>query len=69
MTGTDESVAYVGQWNQLMIGMRKNLVIEASRDAGDAFKNGQVAIRAYMRADVQVSQAAAFVEMSGITAS
>ena len=64
------SDAYVGQWNQLLIGMRQRLVIEASREASDAtdsaFRQLQVHIRAYLRADVAVAQPSAFVVITGI---
>jgi len=64
------SDAYVGQWDQLLIGMRQRLVIEASREASDAtdsaFRQLQVHIRAYLRADVAVAQPSAFVVVTGI---
>jgi HK97 family phage major capsid protein len=69
-TSTDSSEAYVRQWNELLIGMRQRLVIEASREASDAtdsaFRQLQVHIRAYLRADVAVAHPAAFVVITGI---
>ncbi|HUG47981.1 MAG TPA: phage major capsid protein [Candidatus Limnocylindria bacterium] len=69
-TATNASEAYVAQWNQLLIGMRQRLRIEASREAADAtdsaFRQLQVHIRAYLRADVAVAQPPAFVVVTGI---
>jgi HK97 family phage major capsid protein len=64
------SDAFIGQWDQCMIGMRTAMVMEISRVAADssssAFTNGQVWIRAYLRADVQLAQPLAFNVLSGI---
>ncbi len=69
-SSTDASDAYVGQWNELLIGMRTNLTIEVSRQAADtvgsAFSNLQVWIRAYLRADVGLAQPSHFVVITGI---
>jgi len=66
--GTNESLAFVGDFSQLLIGLRKNITIEISRDADDAFAKDQVMIRAIWRGDVQVTRATAFTLMSGILA-
>ncbi len=69
-TSTLASEAYVGQWDELLIGVRRNLVIEASREAADAtesaFRNMQVWIRAYLRADVAIAQPSHFVTITGV---
>ena len=68
--GTDESEAYIGDFSQMLVGIRQSLVIEASREAtqgGDnAFAQMQVHIRAYLRADVALAQPSHFVVLSGI---
>jgi HK97 family phage major capsid protein len=70
--GTNESEAYVGDFAQLMIGMRTRLAIEVSRQAGDAtgsaFGNLQVWIRAYLRADIQLAHPSHFNVLTGILA-
>jgi HK97 family phage major capsid protein len=70
--GTNESEAYVGDFSQLAIGMRTRLILEVSRHAADstnsAFKNLQVWIRGYLRADVVLLQPTFFVVLDGITA-
>jgi HK97 family phage major capsid protein len=74
-TGEDESLAFIGQWNQLAIGMRRNLTIEVAREGAynisgtvySSFQKDQTLIRATLRADVQAFQPAAFTVMSGIT--
>jgi HK97 family phage major capsid protein len=64
------SDAFVGQFDQCMIGMRTGLVLEVSRAAADAtnsaFANGQVWIRAYLRADVGLAHPKAFNVLTGI---
>jgi len=66
--GTNESLAFVGDFSQLMIGLRSNIQIEVSREASDAFSKNQTFIRAIWRGDVAVTKATAFCLMSGITA-
>jgi hypothetical protein len=46
--------------------MRTQLQIEVSREAGDAFKKGQVLTRAYLRADALPVQPTHFVLIDGI---
>jgi HK97 family phage major capsid protein len=64
------SDAFIGQFDQALIGIRTGMVMEISRVAGDstgsAFTNAQVWIRAYLRADVQLAHPAAFVVLNGI---
>ena len=64
------SDAFVGQFDQCMIGMRTQMVMEISRVAADstgsAFTATQVWIRAYLRADVQLAHPKAFVVLNGI---
>jgi len=68
----DQSVGIVGDFRQLLIGVRTNLVIEASRVAADgdgsAFRAGQVWVRAYLRADVAAEHDDAFALVTGIEA-
>lgn len=65
--GTD-TLAIMGDFSQLVLGMRTNLHIEMSRDADDAFKKGQVQLRAYMRGDIGLARPAAFCKITGIAA-
>jgi HK97 family phage major capsid protein len=69
-TASNASDAYVGQYDELLIGVRRRLVIEASKEASDAtdsaFRQLQVHIRAYLRADVGVAQPSHFVAIVGI---
>lgn len=76
-TGTNESQAFVGQWDQLALGLRSSLQIEVSREAGyfdgsaqqSAFSKDQTVIRAILRADWQPLHLGAFTEVTGILAS
>ena len=69
-TSTDTSEVYVGDWRSLLIGVRRSLTIEVSRQAQtgteSAFDRLQVHIRAYLRADVQLAQPSHFVVITGI---
>ncbi|WP_321476886.1 phage major capsid protein [uncultured Paludibaculum sp.] len=69
-TSNVASEAYVGDFSRLAFGMRTELMIEVSREASDAagsaFRNLQVWIRVYTRADVQVLQPKAFVLIDGV---
>jgi HK97 family phage major capsid protein len=64
------SDVFIGQWDQLAIGMRTGLTLEISREAGDAttsaFSNGQIWIRTYLRADVQALHPQAFNVLTGV---
>lgn len=69
-TASDASEAYIGDFSQLMIGMRTQLIIEASRDSvtgtSNAWTQLQVHVRAYLRADIAVLQPSAFAVITGI---
>lgn len=65
-TSENASAAIVGDWSQLMIGVRTNLILEASREAAGAFEKMQVVVRAYLRADVATTKSNHFVAIDGI---
>ncbi len=69
-TSSVASEVYVGQWNELLIGMRQRIIIEASKEASDAtdsaFRQLQLHLRAYLRADIAVMQPAHFVVITGV---
>lgn len=67
-TGDDESYAAVGQFDQLVVGLRHGIQVELSREAGDAFSKDQTLIRATWRGDVQALQPKAFSILKGIKA-
>ena len=58
---------YVADWSQLMIGLRTSFRLELSRIGAGAFENLQVAVRAYLRADVQLAHPEAFVVRTGVS--
>jgi HK97 family phage major capsid protein len=64
------SIAIIGDFSRLLLGMRTALTVEISREAGDttgsAFQNLEVWIRAYLRADVAVSKPSHFSIIEGI---
>ena len=67
-TATDASAAFVGAWQNQLVGIRKQLIVEPFR-AGDAdgVKKMQVVIRAYLRADAVVVRPSHFAIIKGIT--
>lgn len=67
--GTNESYAVIGQFNELLIGLRTEIMLEVSREAGTAFGKDQTLIRARWRGDVQLAHPKAFAHLSGITGS
>ena len=69
-TNSDCSEAIIGDFSQALIGMRTQLVLEISRQASvgatSMFSTMGVAIRAYMRADLQLARPGAFRVVTGI---
>lgn len=65
-TANNASCVVVGAWNNMFVGMRRNIVLEVSRTAAGAFENLQVVIRAYLRADIVVAKPEQFVIIDGI---
>lgn len=66
-TSSDASYVFTGQWDQLLIGMRTNLTLKflPERYLADTLS---YAFLAYMRADIQLAQPAAFVVDRGVRA-
>lgn len=66
----NKSEAYVGDFSQLAVGMRTGINIEITRVGGDgdsgAFRNLQVWIRAYLRADLVLLRPSWFVVIDAI---
>jgi HK97 family phage major capsid protein len=64
-TSTDTSYVFTADWSQLMVGMRTDFNL---RFLGERFiaDNLQYAFLAYLRADVQLAQPAAFVVDTGV---
>ncbi|MCR9093728.1 MAG: phage major capsid protein [bacterium] len=70
-TETAASEAYVGVFNEVLVGMRTRLTIEISREATDAasglgFSTLSVLIRAYLRADMIIARPSHMVVIDGI---
>lgn len=69
-TSTDTSEVYVADWSSLLIGVRRSLTVEVSRQATtggeSAFDRLQIHVRAYLRADVQLARPSHFVVVTGV---
>ena len=68
--GSDTTLI-IGRGEEILVGVRTQVVIEASRQASDgtnrAFPQLQVHIRAYLRADVALAHPAAFHTLTGVS--
>jgi HK97 family phage major capsid protein len=64
-TSTDTSNVFTGDWSNLLVGMRTDFRL---RFLGERYlaDNLQYAFLAYLRADVQLAQPAAFVVDAGV---
>lgn len=69
-TASNASDAFVGDFSNLVVGMRTNMTMEVSREAADssgsAFKDLQVWVRIYLRADIALMRPNHFVLVNGI---
>ena len=69
-SGAVASCAFLGDFSKLIVGMRTNLTIQISSEAGDAsgsaFSNLQYWIRAHLRADIALTRPNQFVKVIGI---
>lgn len=65
----NETEIYFGQWNDVIVGMRKTIEIRASDEAGAAFQNDQTFIRAIMRLDVNIRHAESIEILTDVRAS
>ncbi|HHY33338.1 MAG TPA: phage major capsid protein [Firmicutes bacterium] len=65
-TATNASLALVGDFSNVFLGLRLPVTIQASYEAGDAWARGQVLIRARFRADVAVGRPTHIVKVTGI---
>jgi HK97 family phage major capsid protein len=63
-SGATTSDAFAGNWAQLLIGIRHNFSIEILNEK--YADSGQIALLAWLRADVQVGRPAAFDVVTGI---
>jgi HK97 family phage major capsid protein len=63
--GGNKSEAYVGYFPDMLIGVRLNIVLQVSREAGEAFQRYQVLIRAVARVDMALGHPAWFTMITG----
>jgi len=65
-SASNASTAYVGDFRRLLVGMRKGITIEVTRQGGDAWKRLGVEVRGYVRLDWCVTLAKHFTRIIGI---
>lgn len=65
--GSNETEAYLGDFTQLIVGIRSGVELAVSREAGDAFKKAQVWVRGLLRADMVLTRPNHFVVIDQIT--
>jgi HK97 family phage major capsid protein len=63
-----ESDAFVGQFDQLLVGIRSAITVEATRQAGNSFEKLEVWVRAFARVDAALARSGAFQIITGIEA-
>lgn len=66
-TGSTASALFTGLWSSLLVGMRSQVRVEATRFAGDSFRNLQIMIRGYARCDIAVMREPDFAIVRGFT--
>lgn len=64
--GEDESTLLIGDFSNLVFGIRAGAQVEISATEGDAFKKHQVSIKITWRGDVGVLQPSSFAKVTGI---
>jgi len=65
-SSSNSSRAYVGDFTQMLIGVRKQVEIETTRQGGDTFKKCEMLIRARMRMDIGILKPEHFCIIRGI---
>lgn len=63
--GSNESTLFLGNWSNLMIGIRSGVRVEVLKER--FAENHQLGLIAHMRVDVQLQHPAAFWKITGIT--
>jgi HK97 family phage major capsid protein len=58
---------FVGQWDQLVFGIRQEAMVEATTVGGNSFTYHELWIKVTFRGDVAVTQSGAFHRLDGIT--
>lgn len=66
--GSNESSAFMADFRQLLIGLRQDVLVEISQDAGDSFDKHQIRVKCTWRGDIGLAQPTHFVKLTGITA-
>ncbi len=64
----NESIALVGDFSQVIFGLRQDAMIEISAVAGDTFKKHQMAIKLTFRGDIGIMRPDHFVKLTGTLA-
>jgi HK97 family phage major capsid protein len=62
------SCAFLGDFSNLVFGVRSGIRLEVSREEGESFKRMQVVIRAYLRGDCNTTHPAKIAKILGIKA-
>jgi len=67
--GGNESLMFLGDFSQVYVGVRQDVQLEMTREAGDAFVNHQVWLKATWRGDSALTYPKHFVQLTGVTVS
>lgn len=64
--GTNESVAFLGDFTQCLFGVRQGMLLEVTNSGGTAFDNHQVLIKLTWRGDFAITNPTHLVKLTGI---
>ena len=67
-SNSDNSEIYVGDFSQLLIGVRPSIGVQVQRLTERFADNMQIGLLAYLRADIQLMHPQAFVVVTGVRA-
>jgi len=66
-THCPDANSVTGDFSQMLMGLRQDISVEVSTEAGDTFKKHQVAVKATLRGNFNRTRANAFITMTGIS--
>ena len=66
-TGENESIAFMGNFADVLVGLRQGVTLEISGVAGEAFQRNQSMIRVLWRGDIGFAKPTEFAKITGLT--
>ena len=66
--GENESIAFMGTFEDVIVGIRQGMTFELSGVAGESFQRNQTMIRVLWRGDIAIPKPEQFAKITGLTA-